>query len=295
MTPTPKSKKGLGRGFDSLIPTDIIQREFDPTREADASHSITEEVLIQDVIPNPDQPRRTFKDKELGELADSITAHGVLQPIVVVRHDGKLMIVAGERRWRAARQAGLTHIPAIIRSLDGQAKLEVALIENVQREDLTPLEMATAILKLEKQFNMTHREIAERVGKAASTVSNVKRLLRLPEPAKRALNELRITEQHARAILSLDGDPQKQQELLDLILRHGWTAPRAEQFVVACKNGATTPTEAVKRTAVTNEYTKKISRKIAAPVTVRHMAKGGRLIIAFKDDEDFQRLTKLLG
>ena len=290
-----RAKKGLGRGFDSLIPTDVIQAEFDPTRETDSQHSQAQEVLIQDVVPNPEQPRKTFKQTELDQLAESIRLHGILQPIVLVRQGNKFMIIAGERRWRAAKQAGLTHIPAIVRSLDGQAKLEVALIENVQREDLTPLEMATAIHKLEQQFNMTHKTIAQRVGKGHSTVSNLKRLLKLPEPAKRALNDLRITEQHARAILALDGDPQKQQELLDLILRHGWTAPRAEQFVVAIKRGATTPTEAVKRTSIVNDDTKRISKRIKADVHVRHMAEGGQLIIRYKDDKDFKRLSDLLG
>lgn len=295
MATSKKPKKGLGRGFDSLIPTDVIQVEFDPTREADSQHSTTQNVLIQDIMPNPDQPRKTFKQPELDQLAESIKLHGVLQPIVLVRRGNKFMIVAGERRWRAASQAGLKQIPAIIRSLDGQAKLEVALIENVQREDLTPLEMATAIHKLEQQFNMTHKTIAERVGKGHSTVSNLKRLLKLPEAAKRALNELRITEQHARAILALDGDPHKQQELLDLILRHGWTAPRAEQFVVAIKKGATTPTEAVKRTSIVNDDTKRISKKIKADVHVRHLAHGGQLIIRYKDDKDFKRLSGLLS
>ena len=192
--------------------------------------------------------------------------------------------------------AGLDKIPALVRELSDQAQLEIALIENIQREDLSPLEMATSFLKLQEQFNLTAGQIGERIGRAASTVTNVKRLLKLPAPAKRALNELRITEQHARAILALDGEPQKQQELLDLILRHSWSATRAEQFVTAYKQGASTPTEAVMRTQTTTPETKAVSEKLKAPVSVRRMAKGsGRIIIEFKDDKDFDRLTDILS
>lgn len=290
------SNKGLGRGFGSLIPEDIIQDEFDPTAETDRKLSSSKHVLIQDVIPNPEQPRKQFTPESLNDLAESIKEHGVVQPIVVIRHGDKYRIIAGERRWRAAQQAGLDKIPALIRDLSDQAQLEIALIENIQREDLTPLEMATAFLKLQDQFSMSASEIGKRVGKAGSTVSNVKRLLKLPDPAKRALNELRITEQHARAILALDGEPQKQQELLDLILRHGWSATRAEQFVTAYKQGAATPTEAVQRTQTVTPETKAVSKRLKAPVSVRRMAKGtGRIIIEFKDDKDFDRITELLS
>ena len=290
------SKSGLGRGFGSLIPEDVIQDEFDPTAAEDRRLSASKHLLIQDVVPNPDQPRRHFSAESIDDLAASVKEHGVIQPIVFVKSGNKYQIIAGERRLRAAQAAGLTKIPALVRQLSDQAQLEVALIENIQREDLSPLEMATAFLKLQEQFNLSAGDIGERVGKAASTVSNVKRLLKLPAPAKRALNELRISEQHARAILALDGEPQKQQELLDLILRHGWSATRAEQFVTAYKQGAATPTEAVRRTETVTPETKQVSKKLNAPVTVRRMAKGkGRIIIEFKNDKDFDRITGILG
>ncbi len=289
------NKSGLGRGFGSLIPDDVIQEEFDPTAAQDRKLSSSKHVLIQDIVRNPEQPRKHFTPEALNDLSESIKEHGVLQPIVVVRDGDKYRIVAGERRWRAAQQAGLEKIPALVRELSDQAELEISLIENIQREDLSPLEMATAFLKLQEQFNLTAGDIGKRIGRASSTVSNVKRLLKLPDPAKRALNELRISEQHARAILALDGEPQKQQELLDLILRHGWSATRAEQFVTAYKQGATTPTEAVRRTETVTPETKEVSHKLKAPVSVRRMAKGsGRIIIQFKDDKDFDRITKLL-
>jgi len=289
-------KKGLGRGFSSLIPETLIQDEFDPTAEEDKRLSSSRSVLIQDVVANPDQPRRNFTPESITDLAESVKEHGVLQPIIVVRHGDKYRIIAGERRWRAAQEAGLDKIPALVRELSDQAQLEISLIENIQREDLSPLEMATAFIKLAEQFNMTTEDIGKRIGKAASTVSNVRRLLKLPDAAKRALNELRISEQHARAILALDGDEQKQQELLDLILRHSWSATRAEQFVIAYKQGASTPTEAVKRTQRVTPETKLVSERLKTPVSIRRMAKGsGRLIIEFKDEKDYDRITGILG
>src|SRR5690606_35611849 len=194
------SKRRLGRGEESLIPTEIEQ-QFDPTSEVDTQVSRTQNVLISDIKPNPSQPRRTIEQTALDELTASIKQHGVLQPVVVVRTEDGLVLIAGERRWRAAQAAGLKEIPAIVRTLDAQAQLEVALIENIQREDLTPLEMATSLVKLNQQFNQTFETIAERLGKAPSTVVNVTRLLHLPSAAKRALDKGKITEGHARQIL----------------------------------------------------------------------------------------------
>lgn len=285
-------KRRLGRGFDSLIPTQIDQ-QFDPTSEADAQVSRTQNVLISDIKPNPEQPRRTFEQESLLELKRSIEQHGVLQPIVVVRTDDGLVLIAGERRWRAARAAGLKEIPAIVRTLDAQAQLEVALIENIQREDLSPLEMATSMIKLNQQFNQTFEAIAERLGKATSTVVNVTRLLHLPEPAKRALDRGKITEGHARQILALE-EPKKQQELLDLILRHGWSVRRAETFVRAYKQGAESKSTAVRSSRTTTEETKRLGKKLKAKVELQQLAKGGRILIRFKDEKDYQRLLKKL-
>ena len=193
-------KKRLGRGLDSLIP-DHIDPALDPTHSQDQAVSRTQNLFISDVKPNPEQPRKDFRTIEIDELAASIKTHGVLQPIVVMPQGSGYVIVAGERRWRAAKQAGLKTIPAIIRSLNDQARLEVALIENIQREELSPLEMATALTKLNQQFNQSWETIAKRLGKGTSTVSNIGRLLGLPAPAKTALNKGQISEGHARQIL----------------------------------------------------------------------------------------------
>lgn len=286
-------KRGLGRGFESLIPTQI-EREFDPTSEVDEQLSLTQNVLIQDIKPNPNQPRREFTAEALKELSESIKQHGVLQPIVLVTaKSGGYTLIAGERRWRAAKTAGLTEIPAIVRTLDNQAQLEVALIENIQREDLTPLEMATALIKLNQQFNQTFETIAERLGKHTSTVVNVTRLLQLPEPAKQALAKGRITEGHARQILALE-DAKKQQELLDLIIRHSWSVRRAEDFVRAYKQGATDKAAAVRSTQVVTAETKELSKRIKAPVKLQKLAKGGRIVIGYKNEKDYKRILDLL-
>src|SRR5574344_497427 len=177
------NKRALGRGFESLIPTELFDESFDPTSEQDATLTVYREVQLDQIEPDPDQPRKKFDQESLDELADSIKQHGVLQPIVVTRQQGKkkYQIVAGERRYRAAVQAELATIPALIRSLSNQNKLELSLIENVQRQDLNIIEVATGYVKLRDQFNLTLTEIGKRVGgKTPGTISNTLRLLRLP-------------------------------------------------------------------------------------------------------------------
>lgn len=284
----------LGRGLESLIPTQI-EAEHDPTAQDDQLLSRTQNVFISDIKPNPEQPRKTFSEQDLLELANSIRLHGVIQPIVLTKSTVGFTLVAGERRWRAARQAGLKRIPAIIRSLNDQARLEIALIENIQRDDLAPLEMATALLKLNQQFNQSFDIIAQRLGKAPSTLTNTVRLLNLPTPAKQALAAKRISEGHARQILALDGQPKRQQELLDNIVRHGWNVRRAEQFVINLKRGGAPPAAENRTTFSETSQTRIVSQKLKAKVTLQTMAKGGRLIITYKDDKDLSRITKRLS
>ena len=288
MAKTPK--KHLGRGLDSLIPGNIDPR-LDPTARQDAQVSRTQNLFISDIRPNPEQPRRGIDKNQLAELTDSVKTHGVLQPIVVISQGSQYLIVAGERRWRAAKAAGLKTIPAIIRSFDDQAQLEVSLIENIQREDLSPLEMATALAKLNQQFNQSWEQIGKQLGKDKSTVANIARLLELPAPAKRALEQGKITEGHARQIIALKGDDKRQQELLDLIVRHSWNVRRAEQFVLAVKSGAADKKSAVRSSLSTTEETKRLSKQLKTGVRLQKLAKGGRLMIDYKDDKDLKRIT----
>ena len=253
-----------------------------------------QKLLIQDIVPNPDQPRREFDPQALDEMAKSIEQHGVVQPIIVVRHNQAYRIVAGERRWRAAQLAKLTHLPAIVRSMQELEEIELSLIENIQRVDLSPLEQALSVYKLQQQFNLSLDEIAKKLGKAPSTISNLSRLLQLPDEAREALRAGKISEGHARAILSLKGLPDKQAELLSSILNNGWTVRQAEQFATAAKEGVSADT-AKRRTASETELTRQVGKRLGTKVQIKHTAKGGQLIIRFDSDDHLQQIAEKLG
>lgn len=281
------AKQALGRGFEALIPKDL-----DTSMLEEDKHRV-QQILIQDITPNPDQPRREFDDAALAELASSIKRHGVLQPIIVVRAGNGYRVVAGERRWRAAKAARLQKVPAIVRSLEELEQIELALIENIQRVDLSPLEQAMSVYRLQQQFNLGLEQIAEKLGKAPSTVSNLSRLLNLPDDARQALADRKISEGHARAILSLKGLPDKQEELLRSILNDKWTVRQAEQFATAAKKGADS-IKARANTASETSLTKDLTQKLGSDVRIKHTAKGGQLIIHFTSEEQLKSLSEQL-
>lgn len=287
----PKGKKltGLGRGFDSLLPQD-----FDDSLLLAATDKV-EKVPVGKLTPNDYQPRQEFDAEGIRQLAASIKQYGILQPLVVTKTDDGYMIIAGERRWRAAQIAGLERVPAIVRTAKELERLEIALIENVQRVDLSPLEQAASIEYLHQQFGVGYETIAERLGKAGSTVSNIVRLLQLPERAKTALRQQDIVEGHARAILALKDWPDKQDALLNSILSHGWTVRQAEQFVVSVKEGFREVKATRERMRTETPATKKLSKRIDAPVQIRRTAKGGKLEIAFKSDDQLEKILKTLS
>lgn len=281
-------KQSLGRGFDTLIPKDLDKSILEEDKGR------IQRLLIQDIAPNPEQPRREHPDEMHQELTKSIKRHGVLQPIIVVKHGNGYRIVAGERRWRAAKAAGLKNVPAIVRSLQELEQVELALIENIQRVDLSPLEQALAVYKLQQQFNLKLDEIAAKLGKATSTISNLTRLLQLPEQAREALSQGKISEGHARAILSLNDQTDKQLQLLSSILNNNWSVRQAEQFAVGVKSGASS-TKAATRTASDTALTKVLGKKLGTSVKIKHTAKGGQLIIHFKDEQELQNLAGKLN
>ena len=287
-----KRQGGLGRGFESLIPTDVLDETFDPTAGNEQTSELRY-VKRSEIFPNPDQPRRHFDDEALEELAVWIKEHGIVQPLVVTPVNGQFEIVAGERRWRAAERAGLDRIPVIVRTLSEQHKLEIALIENLQRRDLNPLETATAYLKLHTQFNMTYEDIGHRVGgKAVSTISNILRLLHLPDNAKQALISGEISEGHARQILALD-EPAARTQLLKLILKEGWSVRKTEQYVVGYKRGEETEVKketGLKNTRQETDFTKHLSARFSLPVVQKTTAKGGQIIISYTSDEELKAL-----
>lgn len=290
-------KKGLGRSFDSLLPSELLNEAFDPTAGEDEKISELRQVDVDDIFPDSDQPRRSFDELALGELASSIREHGVLQPLVVVASKGRYQIVAGERRWRASKKAGIKKVPVLVRTLSAQHRLEISLIENLQRRDLNSLETATAYLKLRDQFNLKLEEIGARVGgRSVASVSNALRLLHLPENAKEALIDGKISEGHARQILALD-NKSAQDDLLKHVIKEGWSVRRAEQFVIGYKKGqgSDKKSSAVRSTLTETSLTKDLSKQLSTTVKIKTTAKGGQLIINFKDDTDLKRINKMIG
>lgn len=283
------NKRGLGRGFESLLP-----QSFDKTLLLSEDDRIVK-IPIKEVVPNPNQPRRHFNEKALNELAESIKRYGVLQPILVMPNKaGTYQIVAGERRWRAASLAGLQYMPSVIHERKELDQIEVALTENIQRENLNPIEQAVTFEKLHQQFNVSYDDIAKRLGRGSSTIINIVRLLALPENAKQALIENKITEGHARQILAIVNDRDQQDYLLHAILQYGWTVRKAEQYVTGLKSGIKEKDKASARTNTETEETKILSATLRTPVTLRRMAHGGRLEITFKDDKHLEKIIKIL-
>ncbi len=214
-------KFGLGRGLDALIPGG----DTPPP-------SGVLNIPLSSISPNPRQPRTHFDEEEISELAASILEHGVIQPVIVSQDEdeSKYVLIAGERRWIAAQHAGLESIPAIVRQVNEQQQIELALIENVQRSDLNPLEAAEAYRQLNEEFGLSHDAISARVGKSRTAITNTLRLLKLPAEVKKALIESRITEGHARALLSLP-TAQSQIAALQTILAKDLTVRQTEQLV----------------------------------------------------------------
>jgi len=282
-------KRGLGRGFEALISND-----FDKSLLLTPEDRI-EKIPLGRLSPNPHQPRKHFDEALLGELAASIKRHGVVQPLVVTPvKDGEYVLVAGERRWRAAGLAGLETVPAIVRERQELDQLEIALVENVQRVDLTPLEQAVSIERLHEQFSLSYDAIAKRLGKANSTVNNTVRLLRLPGAARQALAGGQISEGHARSILALKNDSKRQAYLLETIIGRGWSVRQAERFVLSVKAGTPGTKQVHQHVATETPATRKLSKQLSTPVSIRRTARGGKLEISFRTEADLNKLLKLI-
>lgn len=292
------AKKGLGRGFSSLIPTEmIIDEKIDSELGLEYDKSQLKELKISDISPDPEQPRRHFNKEKLEELANSIRIHGVLQPIVVVRKSSKFLIVAGERRYRASKLAGLERVPAVVRELSDQNRLELSLIENIQRDNLNVLEMAEAYLKLREQFNLTAKEIGERVGgRSESAVLNTLRLLKLPQIVKDYIISGKLKEGQARPLLKIDEETIK--KILPKIIEENWSSRKIEQFLVNYKKQIE-ESKKVEPKKVNNPFektVKHISKKLSADVDIKTSARGsGKIVIKFKSEEELKRLEKILS
>ncbi|MDR0405333.1 MAG: ParB/RepB/Spo0J family partition protein [Clostridiales bacterium] len=278
-------KKGLGRGLGALIP--------DYDENAVASGAV--ELKLIDVEPNGSQPRSDFDKEKLRELADSITAHGVIQPILVVKNGARYQIIAGERRWRASKLAGLKTIPAIVRDYDELKVFEVALIENLQREDLNPIEEASGYKSLIDRFGMTQEKISERVGKSRSAVANALRLLSLPSEAVALISAGTLSVGHAKVILSLPA--RLQAEAARQIAAKGLTVRETEAYVKSLLHPARSKTEEHSELkAYLSSIETDVSRAMGTKVRIRHGASSGKgkIEIQYYSNEDLERLLNRL-
>ena len=286
------SKKALGKGIGALLGDD---------EKTDVSS--VAEVPLSALRPNPQQPRHEFDEASLKELADSIREKGVLQPILAeADKDGAYIIIAGERRVRAARMAGLQKIPVVVRQFSQQEKLEIALIENVQRDDLTPIEEALAYRRLMEMADLSQEQIAVKVGKDRSTIANTLRLLKLPEDARDALSRGAISAGHARALLMLV-NPSDQQVLLRRIVERGVSVREAEEMAGALnggKKGAAKPGKAARGSAAhgqpeLREFEQKLIEKLGTKVEIRGSGKKGRIEISFFSTEELERILEIIS
>jgi ParB family transcriptional regulator, chromosome partitioning protein len=277
-------QSSLGRGLSSLIP----QRN---------QHAPTSEIPIERIRPNPRQPRQRMDQGELDSLAASIREHGVLQPILVTETLDGYQLVAGERRFRASQQAGLERIPAVIRQLADRDQLELALVENLQRADLAPLEEAHAFQALVSEFAMTHDQIAQRVGRAKSTITNAIRLLDLESTVQEALLDGRLTAGHARAIGGLPTEHQGR--IVNSVVDQGLSVRQTEELVRRLREPRTATTPAAARRALDPDLERvedDLRRRLGTKVTLARSRKGGRIIIEFYSDEELGQLyDRLIG
>ncbi len=284
MTVRPKRSLGLGRGLSALIP----QRPA-----GDGTH----EIPLARIEPNPYQPRRRMQEPELRTLAASIAEHGVIQPILVTETLDGYRLVAGERRVRAAQLAGLERIPAVIRQLADREQLELSLVENLQREDLDPIETAIAYRQLIDEFGFTHEALAARVGRARSTVANTLRLLDLAPAVQAALAATEISEGHGRALGGLD--PDQQERVLPTVIDQGLSVRQTEEFVRRLREPRTTSPAQPARSALEPELERvedDLRHALGTKVHLARTRRGGRIVIEYYSDEDLGRLyDRLIG
>lgn len=274
-------RSGLGRGLESLIPSGNQDQEFRRLR-------------VDEIIPNPHQPRVNFDEDSLEELTASVGEVGVLQPVVVrALDDGRFALIAGERRWRAAKRVGLSEIPAMVRAADDQASLTQALIENVQRQDLSPLEEAAAYQELLEEHGMTHEQVASAVGKSRPAVSNTLRLLQLPAAIQGMVERGELSAGHARALLGIE-DSAYAEHVAVRAAAEGWTVRQVEEAARA-RQATATPS----RTRVTEvrpveivELEQRLRDQLGSKVDIRYRNQKGKVEISFASLEDLERIYR---
>lgn len=285
------SKRALGKGLDSLI------QQYEEESDSSYNEGVTE-IQIKLVIPNPDQPRKTFDEESLQELADSIKEQGVIQPIILEKSGDRYVIIAGERRFRASRLAGLDTIPGLIRKYTREQKLEIALIENIQREDLNSIEEAKAYLSLMNNLDLNQEAVAHKVGKKRSTIANSLRLLKLPEDMQKSLIKGDISAGHARAVLSAL-NPSDMRILYSRILSNGLSVRESEKQAGDLNNGVRkAPAVSSKVEKSKDPEIRRIEQKfldvLGTKVTVKGGLKKGKIQIDYYSLDDLERIYELL-
>jgi len=279
-------KQALGKGLGALIPD--LSALNDKERKALG----IAEIELDKIVPNEYQPRKTFQDDALKELAASIKEHGVIQPIIVHRIGTNYGLIAGERRWRASRLAGLKTIPALVKEATKRELIEQALIENIQREDLNPLEAAEAYKRLQDEFKLTQEDLAKRVGKERSTVTNFLRILSLPKEVKQDLAAGKLTMGHAKALLSLERVRDQIQAGL-MIVKKGLSVREAEAIAARLKNP---PKEKKPRQGhELKAVEEKLRKSLGTKVSIAAKAKGGRIVIEYYSAEELDRILEKIG
>ena len=281
-----KGRGGLGRGLESLF------EDAAPSFEADTR---IETLPLREIEPDPDQPRKTFDHNTLGELAASIAEHGLLQPIAVRPHGvGRYLIVAGERRWRASRMAGLTEVPVIVKDVTDEQAMELALVENLQREDLDPVEEAAGIRELMTRCNLTQEQAAQKLGKSRSALANSLRLLNLPENVLELLKSGFINIGHAKVILSLP-TPELQEQAAQIIADNQLNVRQAEALCKKLAKPAKEPREPKPRGTLPVEVEESLKQVLGSEVNVAYHDGKGRLTVHFYSDEQLRAFANLLG
>lgn len=302
-------KRGLGRGLSNLIPTDDTiedvstktpkQTKTSSTVKAELVKKVEQTLNINRIEPNKNQPRKEFNEDALQELADSIKQFGVIEPLVVVKRKGYYELIAGERRWRAARLAGLKEVPVVIKDYDDQQIVEIALIENIQREDLNPIEEAHAYERLIQEFNLTQDEVAERVSKSRTTVTNALRLLKLTEKVQQMLIDDMLSTGHVRALITIT-DPQLQYETAMYIFDKKLSVRETESYVKKLLNKKPKDKPAEKEDPELSFLYKAIENRLkeslGTKTTIKAKTKdSGKIEIEYYSQEDLERITQLLA
>lgn len=297
-------RKGLGRGLSSLMPTPHLQEppvssgkhlssvklEPVPSEAADTHYKM---VLLSQIYPNPNQPRKYFDDEKISELAASIKEKGIIQPLIVSKSNGRYMIIAGERRFRASQQAGLTEVPVVIKEIDEKNTLELALIENIQREDLDPIEIAMGYEELMERFNYTQEQVAQKLGKERATVANTLRLLKLPQTIRVMLQSGQLSEGHARALLGVP-EIERQLYFAEQIIKEHWSVRELEARIKTKKSSS----KGIHRSPVLApgvvHILDELRRRLGTQVKLVPSGKKGKIVIEYYSDSDLDRIyTKL--